>query len=124
MTKANNRGCPDDFKPSNGLNGGSTGVQRIFFNPTIQDMVFSDTINQAKGHMTKTKEVNRKHCVITGNTNGHSIILSNQKSLEQIEDCNDLVMVLGMINGEKGLKAKQLAVKKVQEKWRRHGLKL
>ena len=85
-----------DLEPAAGLNVELYELQRSLLNPTSQDMIGSDIIDQAKGEKAKNKEAKRKWCFMTGNTNRYSWILNEEKSMEIIMYYDDMTVGLSM----------------------------
>lgn len=104
-----------NLEPSGGLNVEMSYRQRKWLNPTIDEVLLSDVIEQAQGEQAKKKEARRKQDFITGNINSYSRILNNDKSMEMVQDYNGLAASMAMMNAEKDeIKAKS-AAKKAEE---------
>ena len=65
------------------------------------------TMNQAKGGRANENNTKWKYYIMTGIIISCSIIMNNQKSLEQRKYYNDLAMVLGILNTGKDANVKQ-----------------
>jgi hypothetical protein len=104
-----------NLEPSDGLNVEMNYHQRKWLNPTIDEVLLSDVIEQAQGERAKKKEARRKQDFITGNINSYSRILNDAGSMEMMQDYNGLAASLAMMNSEKDeIKAKS-AAKKAEE---------
>ena len=104
-----------DLEPAAGLNVELYELQRSLLNPTSQDMIGSDIIDQAKGEKAKNEEAKQKWCFMTGNTNRYSWILNDEKSIELIVDYNDMAVGLVILNTEKYSNVKELEDKNMEE---------
>ena len=71
-----------DLEPSAGLDVAMTELQTSALNPTKQDVLISDLINQSQGDRAKKKEAKRMRDFVTGNVNSYLRILNDENSLK------------------------------------------
>lgn len=102
------------LEPTAGLDVEMTGNQKKLLNPTPNDVVMSELIDQAQGQRAKKKEAKRRQDVVTGNIGSYSAILNSEDNLKKLQDYNDLAASIGMLNAEKDA-SKEASNKKKEE---------
>ena len=102
------------LEPTAGLDVEMTGNQKKLLNPTPNDVVMSELIDQAQGQRAKKKEAKRRQDVVTGNIGSYSAILNSEDNLKKLQDYNDLAASIGVLNAEKDA-SKETSNKKKEE---------
>ena len=91
-----------------------TGNQKKLLNPTPNDVVMSELVDQAQGQRAKKEEAKRRQDVVTGNIGSYSAILNSEDNLKKLQDYNYLAASIGMLNAEKDA-SKEASNKKKEE---------